>query len=721
MNTTKLEAQCALFPIVTEATRNDNILDQIFVSDSSKSVMEVEVLCPIGESDHKVLILYPKLNACNLCFHEHRVYDLRRNNIDAFITCLNNFNFKVLYDCGDVNLAVELFNKVCATALSVIPHRTVKIYENDKSWMSPKLKLLINDKWAAYRQRNFNKFKALKVKIKQSIITAKGNWIKRNSQTAKSFWSIVNDLTNKNKSSNFLGPLLNLYPDRDILANIINEKFCASFVKSGKMSQTIVSANTKNYFTELEVFTNLAHLNTNKSGPHDDLSARLYKEAASILAKPLCYLMNLSYQSHVVPNTWIKFDVIPTPKTLPVNIDQLRPISLLPIPMKIFEKLILTANKPSILQNIDDQQFGFKPLSSSTCALIDIDNYIRKQLDLNSTKAVCLVTLDFSKAFDKIDHSILIEKMIQMKNINKDCGIDLNWLISYFTHRTQRVRINNTVSNERSASSGVPQGSHLAPYLFDLYVADLSTSNSKSRLTKFADDTSLMFTLQNAEDLIELNDEMSFIFDWAEKNKLPINHSKCKVLFFKKSNPFKCLLPNNIFGINTCKNLTLLGITFNENLCFKDHFNQILKRATQRLYFLRVLKTYYTKENLWKIFNTLIRSILEYAHPIFINLPTEISLNIESIQKRAHKIICGYSNYKTCTDCVLPLLKDRRTMLSLKLFKKITSNKQHPLSNIIHDNSQRSSAFILPAINTNRYRDCFINACSITSNNTFVD
>jgi len=166
------------------------------------------------ESDHKVLISYLKLNACNPCFHKHRVYDLIRNNIDDFITCLSNFHFKVLYDCKDVNLAVELFNKVCATALSVIPHRTVKIYENDKGWMSPKLKLLINDKWAAYRQRNFNKFKALKVKIKQSIITAKGNWIKRNSQTAKSFWSIVNDLTNKNKSSNFLGPLLNLYIPR---------------------------------------------------------------------------------------------------------------------------------------------------------------------------------------------------------------------------------------------------------------------------------------------------------------------------------------------------------------------------------------------------------------------------------------------------------------------------------------------------------------------------
>ena len=111
----------------------------------------------------------------------------------------------------------------------------------------------------------------------------------------------------------------------------------------------------------------------------------------------------------------------------------------------------------------------------------------------------------------------------------------------------------------------------------------------------------------------------------------------------------------------------------------------------------------YTKENLWKIFNTLIRSILEYVYPIFINLPTEISLNIESIQKRAHKIICGYSNYKTCTDCVLPLLKDRRTMLSLKLFKKSLPTKNilyQTLFTIILNEVRRLSYLQLTPIDT---------------------
>jgi hypothetical protein len=335
-----------------------------------------------------------------------------------------------------------------------------------------------------------------------------------------------------------------------------------------------------------------------------------------------------------------------------------------------------------------------------------------------------LVTFDFSKAFDKIDHSLLIEKIKNMTGNNGTGGINLNfvtWLTSYCTNRTQRVRINNVMSNERTVTSGVPQGSPLAPYLFSLFVADLTTLNSKARLPKFADDTSLLLTLQKAEDLMNLTNEISNVFNWADNNRMMINNKKCNVLFFKKPNAFRCLLPNSIMGIKSCQNLKILGITFNEKLCFKDHFNLVLKRASQRLYFLRVLKNYYNKKELWNIFNTLIRSILEYANPIFVNLPTETCLKIESIQKRAHKIICGFDNYKNCTECILIPLQERRKTLAMRLFKKMNTDLNHPPSNLAHRRSERSSAFILPTINTNRYRNGFINTCTIVYNNTIID
>jgi len=219
------------------------------------------------------------------------------------------------------------------------------------------------------------------------------------------------------------------------------------------------------------------------------------------------------------------------------------------------------------------------------------------------------------------------------------------------------------------------------------------------------------------EDLKDLKNEISNVFNWADQNRMLINNEKCSFLYFKKPNAFRCLLPNSIMGIKACQNLKLLGITFNEQLCFKDHFNLILKRASQRLYYLRVLKNYYCKKELWNVFNTLIRSILEYAHPIFVNLPAKTCVKIELIQKRAHKIICGIANYKNCTDCVLIPLEERRKILAMQLFKKMNLCLNHPLSKLVHRRSERSTAFILPAIKTNRYRNGFINSCTIVCNN----
>jgi hypothetical protein len=389
MNTINLEAQCALTPLVCDATRKNNILDQILVPESSKTIMNVEILSPIGGSDHNTLIMCPKTITSPSTYSEHCVHDLRRNNIDAFINCLNSFNFNAIYNCDDINTAVELYNKVCTAALSVIPVRMVKIFENDKKWMTPKLKLLINDKWSAYRQKKFDKFNTLKAKVKVHIEKAKQNWINKNSDNAKSFWSVVNDLTNRKKNSNSLGSLINAYHDISTLANIINDKFCASYIKSKELPQIIDSQPVQTVFSEHEVFLKLIHLNTNKAAPRGALSAVLMKNAACILTKPLCHLLNLSVQSNVVPKVWKRPDVIPKPKTEPVNLDDLRPISIFHKEMIILEQLVLLANKKTILNNIDQQQYGFKPLSSSTCALIDIDNYIRKQLDLKSTKAVC--------------------------------------------------------------------------------------------------------------------------------------------------------------------------------------------------------------------------------------------------------------------------------------------------------------------------------------------
>ena len=112
------------------------------------------------------------------------------------------------------------------------------------------------------------------------------------------------------------------------------------------------------------------------------------------------------------------------------------------------------------------------------------------------------------------------------------------------------------------------------------------------------------------------------------------------MLFFTKINTSSCILPNEIFSMKSVSTLKILGVTFDKNLDFKVHFKQILKCATLQLYILRVLKNVMSKLELWKVFNGLIRSLLEYALPLFLSLPKSACSNIETVLKRAHKIIC---------------------------------------------------------------------------------
>ena len=150
-----------------------------------------------------------------------------------------------------------------------------------------------------------------------------------------------------------------------------------------------------------------------------------------------------------------------------------------------------------------------------------------------------------------------------------------------------------------------------------------------------------LFTIKNIQtDIDFLIDEIKSLFQWSNANNMMINSNKSKIMYFKRMSVNLELLPQSIFNIRTCNQLKLLGVHLDPLLTFEEHFNAVLKRASQRLYFLRVLKKTHSKTELWLIYNIMIRSILEYASPLFMSLKKSLVKRIESLQKRAHRIIC---------------------------------------------------------------------------------
>ena len=209
-----------------------------------------------------------------------------------------------------------------------------------------------------------------------------------------------------------------------------------------------------------------------------------------------------------------------------------RPISLLPCFSKalekvVYKKLINYVNKIGILSK---HQFGFRKNHSTHFALIDLVNRIETVLDNN--EFAIGVFLDLSKAFDTVNHTLLLQKLDHY-GIR---GIVLEWFKNYITERYQCVKYNNEVSDKTEISCGVPQGSVLGPLLFLIYMNDICNSSELISFILFADDTNLLMSHKDPDTLmIQMNRELELISTWLALNKLSLNLAKTHFILFKSS------------------------------------------------------------------------------------------------------------------------------------------------------------------------------------------
>ena len=224
----------------------------------------------------------------------------------------------------------------------------------------------------------------------------------------------------------------------------------------------------------------------NATGP-DGIPATLLKETADVITPTLCRLFNDSISSGSLPDEWKTANIVPVYKKGDnENAENYRPISLLCIISKVLERCVLNNIKCHLLKIINVYQHGFLPGRSCMTNLIDVLHYVGSRLDRGGQ--IDMVYLDMSKAFDKVHHDVLIQKL---RKVNGFGGNLLRWFRSYVTNRKQCVTVLGGKSNSLSITSGVPQGFILGPVLFLLYVNDLPSSVNTSQVAMFADDTKL--------------------------------------------------------------------------------------------------------------------------------------------------------------------------------------------------------------------------------------
>ena len=387
----------------------------------------------------------------------------------------------------------------------------------------------------------------------------------------------------------------------------------------------------------------------------DSIGPKLLKIAPNALTPSITYIMNKSIECGIFPRAWKNAKVNPILKTGGKdNVNNYRPISILPTLSKIIEKwiekkLTFYLDEHTLLHK---NQSGFRKKHSTESALIFMtDTWLKA---INEGKLVGCAMIDFRKAFDLVDHDLLLRKL----RIYKFSETSLSWFKSYLDNRTQQVVINNSNSSSGDAVCGVPQGSILGPLLFLLFINDLplSLKNSSVSVDLYADDTTLYYIASDKAILESyLQNALNVVRTWCLENGMIINTDKTKIMLIasrqKRNSLISCDLNitfNNL-ELKNSSNEKILGVHVDHNFVWNNHFQYVSKKISSYLWLLSQIRSYLTEQHRLLYYNAYINPHLEYCCIVWGNSSNFNTYKIEKLQRRACKLILG-KDYTTLED-----------------------------------------------------------------------
>ena len=404
-----------------------------------------------------------------------------------------------------------------------------------------------------------------------------------------------------------------------------------------------------------EINSIVSNLKNNATGS-DDISAVYLKMSLPSIANPLVYICNMSLSEGVFPTQLKMANVVPLYKCDdPMMFNHYRPVSLLCTLSKVFEKimynrLIKFLDKFSILY---EYQFGFRRKRSTHMALISLIDKLTQAIE--NGEYVIGVFLDFSKAFDTVDHKILLDKLYHY-GVR---GCAHKWFISYLTDRQQLVTYNGVKSRNQLIKCGVPQGSILGPLLFLIYINDLASVCECTFPILFADDSNLFISGRDPDLIMRtMNNELKEISLWLKANKLSLNIKKTHFMIFSSKNkphPNICI---NIDGetINETAKTKFLGVIIDNKLSWKDHILYISGKLARGTGVLLKVRRYLMKETLISLYYSFVYPYLIYCNHVW-GLACKTHMNtLFLLQKRIIRIITGV-NRRSHTDPIFKELK----------------------------------------------------------------
>ena len=645
------------------------LIDNIFVNNKNPVTNAIVIYSDI--SDHlpvAVRIITKLTNKVKIISTNKRVY--LPEAIEAFnIDLATPLIWNDVYSSTDTNTAYESFhNTYLAFFDKHFPLNNAKISHKHSprhEWMSKSLIKATNKKAKLYKKyvksgkttdkSTYTKYAhALKKLLKYAKNNHYANKFKAISGNLRKTWSLINTLICKTKNNDVIDGLKikgTMSSDTKLITNTLNDYFInigdtlASLIQP--VSTTFDSYLTSTYVNsfaltptdpgEIQKITN--ELASKTSNGHDGIPITIVKASIAKINTPLSFIINSSMANGCFPDLLKIAKICPIFKTGDKSdITNYRPISILTSISKIFEKVI-SNRLISYLDHykiIHQAQYGFRKNHSTFMALLDLHNKITLAAD-NHEYAIG-VFIDLSKAFDTINHSILLKKLYHY-GIR---GIALDLFSSYLSNRRQYVTLNGVNSTHKTIISGVPQGSVLGPLLFLLYINDIVTSSRLLHFILFADDTNLFYSCTNLDVLLlTVNNELSKLSMWFKANRLSLNISKTNFILFgsKRIPSDKPVIKIDDVLLTQVSCTKFLGVFVDAGTTWKNHVASVSTRISRGLGAINHVKRFLPQHILLLLYHTMVLPYLSYCCIVWGCASTTVLDKILVLQKRALRII----------------------------------------------------------------------------------